>query len=320
MCHQSKITLKLVEHYMKSIQQISIPVLTIIAVLALSACGGGGSSGTINSNSTDSGSNTTASASTLTGVNGFKVNYTPNFASPNGWTGQTTSPVSYTSSTSINSFAVADGASPINTYSQTGASGLSAGTFATVGATNLGGTTYTYSRFGWLSGSVTETDGSTSAWYTPFALASTTPTSPTNISYAGTQQALVYLAADRTATLSGSSGYAKCDTSASYTASSKTLQMALSNCSTGVGFNISGGFTLANGTGSTTLAAQQIRIGSTQQAMTSSTVDSGNFLLAGPNGEELVGAATIKGTIALSNGTGNSNPAVFFVIFGSAKQ
>lgn len=308
---------------MKSIHTNPVSALTVMVAITLSACGGGGSSSTTAGTGTNSGKNgntTIASVSTLTGVNGFKVNYTPNFASATAWTGTTTSPVAYTSSSSIDSFAVSDGASPAHSYSQSGATGLSAGTFATLGATNLGGTTYTYARFGWLSGAVTETDGSTSAWYTPFALTSTTPAATGNFSYAGTQQALVYLAANRSGTLSGSSGYAYCDTSASYTATSKTLQLTLSNCTRGVGFNISGGFTLANGTGTTTIAAQQIQTGATRQTMASATVDSGNFLLAGPNAEELVGAATIKGSIALSNGTGGSNPAIFFVIFGGKKQ
>ena len=49
-------------------------------------------------------------------------------------------------------------------------------------------------------------------------------------------------------------------------------------------------------------------------------MDSGNFLLAGPNGEELVGAATVKGSIALASGAGSSNPAIFLVVFGGKKQ
>ena len=42
-------------------------------------------------------------------------------------------------------------------------------------------------------------------------------------------------------------------------------------------------------------------------------------MLAGPNGEELVGAATVKGTIALTSGVGGSNPAIFLVVFGGKK-
>lgn len=305
---------------MKILHKNPISILTATVAMALSACGGGGSSGTTAGSDTSGGDTAIATVSTLTGVNGFRVNYTPNVSSATGWTGNITSPVTYTSASSINSFALSDGASPTNTYSQNSASSSASGTFMQVGETNLGGTTYTHSRFGWLAGSVTETDGSTSTWYTPFALASTTPTTPSNLNYAGTQQALVYLEADSSGTLSGSSGYASCDTSASYMAISKTLQLTLSNCSTGVGFNISGGFSLSNGTGSTTITAQQIRSGATQQTMASTSVDSGNFLLAGPNGEELVGAATVRGSIALSNGTGGSNPAIFFVIFGGKKQ
>jgi hypothetical protein len=309
--------------FMKFMHKNSISALTAMAVMALSACGGGGSSSTTASNSNNSNNNsstTITSVSTLAGVNGFKVNYTPNFSSATAWTANITNPVTYSSSGSIDSFAVSDGASPANTYSQSSAGGLTAGTFVSINATNVGGTTYSYSRFGWLSGAVTETDGSTSDWYTPFALASATATAPGNLSYAGTQQALVYLEGNRSGTLSGPSGYAKCDTSATYTASSKTLQMTLSNCTAAVGFNISGGFSLSNGTGTTTMTAQRVLGSATPQTMRSTTVDSGNFLLAGSNGEELVGAATIKGSIALSNGTGGSNPAIFFVIFGGKKQ
>ena len=54
--------------------------------------------------------------------------------------------------------------------------------------------------------------------------------------------------------------------------------------------------------------------------MASTSVDSGNFLLAGANGEELVGAATVNGTIALASGAGSSSPALFFVVFGGKKQ
>lgn len=308
---------------MKISKKTSVATVCAILAAALSACGGGGSSGTTDSTSSTNGSSTnstTASVSTLTGVNGFKVNYTPNFTNATGWTGQVSSPITYTSASSIDSFALADGATPANTYSQSGASGLSAGTFVTIGQTNLGGTTYTYSRFGWLAGSVTETNNSTTTWYTPFVLVSSTPATPPDLSYVGTQQALVYQQADRNGSLSGVSGYAKCDTSASYTASSKTVQLTLSNCSTGVGYTISGGVTLSNGMGTSTLSAQQNITGAAQQTMTSASVDSGKFLLAGPNGEELVGAATIKGTMALSNGTGSSNPGIFLVVFGGKKQ
>lgn len=307
---------------MKSTKKISISILAAMAVMVLSACGGGGgggSSGTTNSPSANSSSTTASSVTRLTGVNGFKVNYTPNFSSPTAWTGQITSPALYTDATGINSLAVADDAAPAHTYSQASATGSSSGTFLDLNGTNVGGTTYTYARFGWLFGSTTETDNSTTAWYTPFALASTTPTASTDRSYAGTQQALVYLEGDKSAGVSGGiSDYAQCDTSASYTASSRTLQLTLSNCSTGVSFNISGGLTLVNGTGTSTLAAQQPT--GNLQTITSTAVDSGNFLLAGPNGEELVGAATIKGSIALANGTGSNKPALFFVIFGGKKQ
>lgn len=302
---------------MKTSKTILSGVL-VAALATLTACGGGGSSGTTSSPSANISTPQPTTISKLTGVKGFMVNYTPNFSSAASWAGQVASPVTYTSATGVNSFAVADAASPGHTYSQTGPTGLSAGTFVSLNGTNLGGSTYTYSRFGWLSGSVTETNGSTTAWYTPFALASTTPTSPTNLNYAGTQQALIYLEGDRGGGVAGISGYASCDTSASYTSSSKTLQLTLSNCTASASFNISGGFTLTNGTGTTTLTAQQTQ--TNLQTMASATVDSGNFLLAGPNGEELVGAATIKGSIALSNGTGSSNPAIFFVIFGGKKQ
>lgn len=256
----------------------------------------------------------------MAGVNGFKVNYTPNFSNATAWTGHITSPVTYTSSTNINSFGVADSASPAHSYAQSVALVVQAGTFAMLDGTNLGGTTYSHARFGWLYGSTTESNGSTTDWYTPFALASSAPSSPTDLRYAGTQQASVYLQGDRSGTLPGVSGYATCDTSASYTANSKTLQVTLSNCTAGVGFTTTGGFTLSSGTGTTTLVAQSSQGLGLQQTMTSTTVDSGNFLLAGPTGEELVGAATIKGTIALASGTGSSNPALFFVIFGGKKQ
>jgi hypothetical protein len=305
---------------MKPIHKNPISILTVMVAMALSACGGGGSSGTTAGTGTNGGNNTTDTVSTIAGVNGFKVNYASSISSSTDLAGAITSPVTYTSSGSINGFAVADGATPANTYAQSTASGIAAGSFAKIGATTLGGSTYTYSRFGWLSGSITETDGSTSAWYTPFALASTTPASPSNHTYAGTQQALVYLQANKSGALSGSSGYATCDTSANYAANSKTLQLTLSNCTTGVAFNISGDLSLSNGTGTTTLKAQQIPRGASDQTVKSTSVDSGNFLLAGVNGEELVGAATIKGSIALTNGTGPSNPAIFLVIFGGKKQ
>lgn len=309
---------------MRHIKPISNPLLIAIAALSLAACGGGGSSGTTdtpnNNNGSNGGSSTSSTVSKMTAVNGFRVNYTPNGSSYTGFTGKITSPISYTNLASIDTFTIADAASPAHTYSQTGGSSFSAGTFATVGSSNLGGTTYSYGRFGWLGGQVTEADSSTSVWYTPYALASSTPTTPGNLNYAGTQQALVYVLGDYTSGLSGASGYSRCDTSASYTASSKTLQLTLSNCSTGVGYTISGGLSLTNGGGTTTLMAQQPSIGATTKTVTSATVDSGNFLLAGPNGEELVGAATIKGTIALTSGAGSSNPAIFLVVFGGKKQ
>lgn len=307
---------------MKSSQTTSLAFLTVAVAAALTACGGGGSSSTTVSAGTGTSSTThpPIATSTLKGVSGFKVNYTPNFASATAWTGSIASPVTYARSSSIDSFAVSDSASPAHTYSQSGPTGIRAGQFAFIGGTALGGTTYTHARFGWVAGRVTETDGSTSDWYTPFALASTTATVPTNLSYAGTQQALVYLQANRSGTMPGSDAYATCDTRATYTANSKTLQMTLSNCTTDVGFNIAGGFSLTNGTGTTTMTAQQIQGSAALQTMTSASVESGNFLLAGANGEELVGAATIQGSIALSNGTGSSNPAIFFVIFGGKKQ
>ena len=306
---------------MKSSHKNPISILTVMVAMALSACGGGGgSSGTTAGTGSNGGNNTVATVSTLAGVNGFKVNNASSIYSATDLAGAITSPVTYTSSGSINSFAVADGATPANTYSQSSASGIPTGSFANIGATRLGGSTYTYARFGWLSGSVTETNGSTSDWYTPFALASATPASPSNLTYAGTKQASVYLEGDRSGNLSGVSGSAECDTSANYTANTKTLKLTLSNCNAAVGFNISGDLSLSNGTGTTTIAAQQLPRDASDQTVKSTTVESGNFLLAGANGEELVGAATIKGTIVLSNGTVGSNPAIFLVVFGGKKQ
>lgn len=307
---------------MKSIKKMHISVLVAVTALALSACGGGGSSGTANNSSASANSSNTrnATVSRLTGVNGFTVNYnTSSASSATGWSGQVASPVTYTSVTDINSFVVADAASTSHTYSYSGANVIKANQFAFINGTSLGGTNYIYSRFGSLYGSTTETNGTATDWYTPFALASTTPASPTNLSYTGAQQALVYLEGDKGSGVSGGiSGYATCDTSASYTASSKTLQLTLSNCTTGVSFDISGGLILTNGTGTSTLTAHQTQ--GNLQTLTSVSVDSGNFLLAGPNGEELVGAATIKGTIGLTNGTGGTKPAIALIIFGGKKQ
>ena len=307
---------------MKAIQKISPVALAGASALALSACGGGGDGGTPAPIQDAAGGGNGGGNSTLqklTGVNGFKIDYQGASPSPTTWQGSITSPISYTSATSLSNFTVTDSAAPAHSANLP-ASGLSAGTFVNLSGTQLGGTTYQYSRFGWLYGANAVDANNSTSWYTPFAVASPTPQSPASANYAGRQQALVYFQADQTSALSGGSGYATCDTNASYTASNKSLQLTLSNCTTGVSFNISGGITLANGTGSTTLTAIKPNGATNPTTVTSSSVNSGNFLLAGPNGEELVGAATVNGSIGLSDGSGSTKPAIFLVVFGAKKS
>jgi hypothetical protein len=307
---------------MKTIQKISTPALILTTALALSACGGGGDGGGPAPIQDAAGGGNGGGNSTLqklTGVNGFKIDYQGASPSPTTWQGSITSPISYTSATSLSNFTVTDNAAPAHSANLP-ASGLSAGTFVNLSGTQLGGTTYQYSRFGWLYGANAIDANNSTSWYTPFAVANATPQSPASANYAGRQQALVYLQADQTSALSGSSGWATCDTSATYTASNKSLQLTLSNCTTGVSFIISGSITLANGAGSTTLTAVKLNGVPNPTTVTTSSVNSGNFLLAGPNGEELVGAVTTTSSIALSDGTGSSNPAKFLVIFGVKKS
>ncbi len=309
---------------MKAIQKISPVALAVASALALSACGGGGDGGTPApiQDETGGGGNGggTSTLQKMTGVNGLKVTVQGDVKNPDGWQGSITSPISYSNATGINSFTVTDGATPPHSGNLS-STGISAGTFVTLSYAKLGGTTYQYSRFGWLNGSSPVDANNTAFWYTPFALASTTPKSPANANYAGKQQALVYLEGDTGTAFNSSAGSATCDASASYTASSQSLLLNLSNCTqVASSFNISGSVTLANGTGSTTLTAVQAVGEPDQTTVTTSTVNSSNFLLAGPNGEELVGAATVNGSIGLSDGSGSTKPAIFLVVFGAKKS
>ena len=112
----------------------------------------------------------------------------------------------------------------------------------------------------------------------------------------------------------------KCDSSATYTASSKSLQLSLSNCKTNNNnanaFGVAGYVTLAAGNNASTLGVGSQGI--TVAGLSSESVNSGDFLLAGPNGEELVGAATMEG-YAIEYATQGKTPAKFLLVFGGKK-
>jgi hypothetical protein len=317
---------------MKNIQKISTAALIVGAALALSACGGGGGDSASQSPIKDESSGGTGGGNgggaspfqKLTGVNGFKIDYQGVFDSgppaSSTWTGSITSPINYTSISNLNTFRLTDGAAHVVDFAL---SGINTNEFyAPASGARVGGTTYTYSRFGWLYSDIQNATNTPTKWRTPFAVASSTPASPTDATYTGTNQALWYLQSDQTSATRGSFFELKCDSNATYTASSKSLQLSLSNCKTNdqdaVNYDvIVGNVTLAAGTNTSTLGVGSQ--GVTLAGLSSKSVDSGNFLLAGPNGEELVGAATIEGTYT-TYATSDTKPAKFLVIFGGKKS
>ena len=189
---------------MKTIPKISTSLLIVSAALALSACGGGDSpapirdaSDTGNSSDTGNGNgngngNGTSTIQKLTGVNGLKIDYRGVWSDPGStWQGSIVDPVKYTSITTVNAFTLTDSAVPghFDTFVLNNLSGESL--FIQQGGSRVGGATY--SRFGWLYGESPIATNTPTTWRTPFAFASSTPASPTDATYAGTNQALLYL-------------------------------------------------------------------------------------------------------------------------------
>lgn len=269
----------------------------------LVACGGGGGGAdttpppdTSGGGSGGGGSPSAASQALVTSsVKGLDVALTYSGASVTAIvpTAVSQAPV-FSSVNSLNSFTLNDSYGDVTSQLSLNTFGVGAGTFMesslNSGATvySLGGTTWSYTRFGIFKNAV-----GTAAQYTirntPFFIASvSTPATLTNATFATNGLAVGVMS-----TTTSKTGI-KCSASAAYTQSSQEVEVTLTSCvkdGTATAVPVTGSVVL--GTGVATLNNFTINDG---VALTANNVVSSGFKFGGSTGQELVGAVTLSGT------------------------
>jgi hypothetical protein len=274
--------------------------LKIASVIALSsllvACGGGGGGDAASTTDTTGGGGTAATAALVTSsVKGLDVALT---FTGNALTAITPSAVTqapaFSNVNSLSSFTLNDSYGDSTSQFAFSTSGVSSGNFyegsANAAATvySIGGTTWSYARFGIFKNAV-----GTNTQYT----IRNTPFFITSVSSGATLTDATYatsgLAVGVMSTPTSKTGI-KCSVSAAYTQSSQEAVLTLSNCTKegdGAAVAVSGTIGL-NPTGFT-LNSFTINDG---VALAASNVLSNGYKFGGPTGQELVGAATVSGS------------------------
>lgn len=271
--------------------------LKIASVIALSssliACGGGGGGDPASANDTTGG---LPAAALVTGsVKGLDVALT---YSGSALTAITPSAVmqapTFSSVNSLNAFTLNDSYGDSTSQFAFSTAGVSSGNFyngsTNAGATDysVGGTTWSYTRFGIFKNAV-GTNTQYTIRNTPFFVANVwSGATLTDATYATSG-----LAAGVMSTSTSKTGI-KCSVSAAYTHSTQEVVLTLSNCvkdGDGVAVPVSGTIGL-NPTGYT-LSSFTINDG---VALTPSNVLSNGYKFGGSTGQELVGAVTVSGT------------------------
>ncbi len=277
-----------------------LKITSAIALCSLLvACGGGGGdSGSTVGGGGDSGSTPPASATAslvTSSVKGLDVALTYSGATPTAIVSSlVTQTPTFTNVNSLNAFALNDSYGDSTSQFTFNTAGISSGTFydgsarADATAYSIGGTTWSYARFGIFKNAV-----GTNAQYTirntPFFVANvSSPVTLTDATYATGG-----LVAGVMSTQTSKAGI-KCSVSAAYTQSTQEVALTLSNClpegsatsvpvSGTIRFNPNGftftNFSINNGV-----------------LLTTNTVNSYGFKFGGPTGQELVGAVTLSGS------------------------
>lgn len=264
----------------------------------LVACGGGGGGADPTSQSGNSGSggatSTPSTALTTSSVKGLDVALT---YVGTQLTAIVTSAVSqapvFSSLNSLDSFTLNDSFGDTTSQYSFSSKGIASGNFMdsslNAGATvySLGGTTWSYARFGIFKNAV----GLPSQYtirHTPFFLANvSTPVTMTNATYAtnGLAAGVMSTTTSKTAI--------KCNVIATYTQTTQEVVVTLSNCvkeGTTTAVPVTG--TVVLGPGVAALNNFTINDGT---ALTANNVLSTGYKFAGPTGQELVGAVTVSG-------------------------
>lgn len=276
---------------MKSLKIASAVVLSS----SLVACGGGGGGGdsALTTDPSVGGAPSTA-ALVNSSVKGLDVTltYSGNTLTAINPSAVVQAPI-FSNVTSLSAFTLNDSyGDPTSQYAFSTA-GISSGDFYNVttngSATDysIGGTTWTYARFGIFKNAV-----GTNAQYT----IRNTPFFVANVSSGATLTDATYATSGRAAGVMSTSTTKtgiKCNMSAAYTQSTQEVVLTLSNCimdSSTTAVPVSGtiGLTPTGGTFSGFTINDGV-------ALTPSTVLSSGYKFGGPTGQELVGAATVSG-------------------------
>lgn len=279
---------------MKSLKITSVIALSSLLV-ACGGGGGGGSSDPISDGSGSGGGGGTTSILVTSSVKGLDATMT--------YSGTTltaiapslvTQPPTFSNVSSLNAFTLNDSYGDSTSQFAFSTAGISSGGFydgnANGGATaySIGGTTWSYARFGIFKNAV-----GTNAQYTirntPFFVANVSSgVVATDATYA--TNGLVVGVMSTSTSKTG----IKCSVSATYTQSSQEVLLSLSNCvKDGSGSAVPVTGTIGLSPTGFTLNSFTINDG---VALTANNVYSNGYKFGGSAGQELVGAATVSGT------------------------
>ena len=203
-------------------------------------------------------------------------------------------------------------------------SGISTPGIATIGAgagvMKVGGSQFTYSRFGTYLSLVSNTNGTNSQYIersAPYSLAQVTSSATlTNATYATLGKAVGTLAISNVA-----KAEVQCDVSVAFSVigATKRADITLSNClNNAVSFPVAGTYRIELGSG--TVSSQIVSAASLTHVNPVGPVNTtvtfvgfnGYFLLGGPSGQEIVGSLS-------ANGSSTTNAATFNLAFGAKK-
>jgi hypothetical protein len=280
---------------MKSIRSASVLAMSALLV----ACGGDGGADPKAAGGGGSGSNSGAATATTTlvasTVRGLDITNLASTSTPFIAALVAETPT-FSNIKSLSNFTLNDEAGSRGSLYEINTTGMSAGTFykatANLQATSfsVGGTTWPYSRFGLFSSTGTRTPlppvQGTYTRHTPFFMA--------NVSSPATLADAIYANGLAVGTLAfGGDTTIQCEASAAYTHSSQSIELTLSNCyswpSSGLPTELPVTGTISmNSKGAT---SKNFSFNKTEVLV----VESSGYKLAGPTGQELVGAVTGSG-------------------------
>lgn len=274
----------------QNLERPTVKSLKTASVIALSAsliaCGGGGGG-------SDVALTSETTALVTSSVKGLDVALTYVGSTPTAVvpTAVTQAPI-FSSVNSLSAFTLNDSYGDPTSQFTFNTAGISSGTFydgSNTSATvySIGGTTWSYARFGIFKNAV-GTNTQYTIRHTPFFIANvSTPATLTSATYATNGLAVGVMSTSTTKT------GIKCDVSAAYTHSSQEVLLTLSNCVKDVdGAPVAVTGTIGLNPTGFSLNSFSINDG---VILTTNDVLSKGYKFGGATGQELVGAATVSG-------------------------